>query len=57
MDKILIKSETDRLTVAAILIKNDYTVRQGKEKRANSKSYDYFLYIVDSPIDGRKKGV
>ena len=37
MDKVIIASVEDRLTVAAILIKNDYTVRQGK------KSYEYYL--------------
>jgi len=31
MDKIIIASAEDRLTVAAILVKNDYTVRQGKQ--------------------------
>ena len=28
MDKVIIASVEDRLTVAAILVKNDYTVRQ-----------------------------
>ena len=43
MDRAYIGLEADRLTVAAILVKNKYTVRQGSEKRAGSKSYDYFL--------------
>lgn len=43
MAKIKIYKEEDRLAVAAILIKNGYTVRQGREKRGNTKSYDYFV--------------
>ena len=57
LDKLLITSEADRLTVAAILIKNGYTIRTGKVKRTNGKSYDYFVYIVESPIDAQKEGV
>ncbi len=42
--KIEIYNEEDRLKVAAILVRNGYTVRQTKEKRApNGKSYLYFL--------------
>lgn len=55
-EKLLITHEADRLTVAAILIKNGYTIRQGKEKRPSGKSNDYFLYIVESPADIQKKG-
>ena len=40
---IIIASVEDRLTVAAILIKNDYTVRQGKQLRQGKKSYEYYL--------------
>lgn len=43
MDKIIIASAEDRLTVAAILVKNDYTVRQGKQLRPGKKSYEYYL--------------
>ena len=43
MDKIFISSEADRLTVAAILVKNKYTVRQGSQRRSGGKSYDHFL--------------
>jgi len=43
MDKIFIMNEADRLTVAAILVKNKYTVRQGSQRRQGAKSYDYFL--------------
>ena len=42
MDKVIIASVEDRLTVAAILVKNDYTVRQGK-LRPGKKSYEYYL--------------
>lgn len=43
MDKVIIASVEDRLTVAAILVKNDYTVRQGKQLRKGKKSYEYYL--------------
>ena len=43
MDKVIIASVEDRLTVAAILVKNDYTVRQGKQLRPGKKSYEYYL--------------
>lgn len=42
MDKVIIASVEDRLTVAAILVKNDYTVRQGKQLRQGKKSYEYY---------------
>lgn len=38
----------DRLAVAQILIKNGYTVSQGKRKRTeNGKILDYFLRIEE----------
>lgn len=43
MDRISIKLIEDRITVAGILIKNGYTVRQGNERIKGSKSYDYFI--------------
>ena len=43
MNKLFITSEADRLTVAAILVKSKYTVRQGSQRRAGSRSYDYYL--------------
>lgn len=43
MDKIVIASLEDRLTVASILIKSGYTVRQGKQLRAGKKSYEYYV--------------
>lgn len=41
--KIEIQKEEDRLTVAAILIKNGYTVKQGKEKPNKGNLYQHFL--------------
>lgn len=53
--KIKIFMEADRLTVAAILVKNGYTVRQGKEKRTRTgKSYDYYLETLDDENAGRE---
>lgn len=44
--EILIYNQEDRLNTAAILIKNGYTVEQGKrQKTATGKSLDYFLRI------------
>ena len=43
MDKVIIASVEDRLTVAAILVKIVYTVRQGKRLRPGKKSYDFYL--------------
>lgn len=43
MDKVIIASVEDRLTVAAILVKNGYTVRQGKQLRPGKKSHEYYL--------------
>lgn len=42
MKKLYIVAEADRLTVAAILIKNKYRVRAGSQRRPGTKSYDYF---------------
>lgn len=42
-NRISIKLVEDRITVAGILIKNGYTVRQGSEQIKGKKSYDYFL--------------
>lgn len=43
--KIEMKGENDRLAVATLLIKNGYTVRQGKElKSPTSKTYNYYVY-------------
>lgn len=38
----------DRLTVAQILIKNGYTVSQGKRKRTDTgKTLDYYLRVEE----------
>jgi hypothetical protein len=42
--KIDINREDDRLTVAAILVKNGYTVRQDKERRTpTARVNTYFI--------------
>ena len=42
--KLEIFKEEDRLAVAAILVKNGYRVRQGKERKSeNSRTYVYFI--------------
>lgn len=44
--EILIYNQEDRLNTAAILIKNGYTVEQGKRQRTQTgKALDYFLKI------------
>lgn len=43
MSKIEIFQEQDRLTVAAILVKNGYAVRQLRERKEGKRSYLYFL--------------
>lgn len=54
MDRIYISTEADRLTVAAILVKNKYTVRQGSQRRPGTKSYDYFLECELNPGEAEK---
>ena len=49
MDRVIIALEADRLTVASILVKNKYTVRQGSELRPGTKSYDYYLEFERNP--------
>lgn len=40
----------DRLAVAQILIKNGYTVSQGKKQRnPTGKTLDYYLKVVEDP--------
>lgn len=36
-------NEADRLEIAKLLIKAGYTVRLGREKPANSKTYNHFV--------------
>jgi hypothetical protein len=51
MDRLYITSEADRSTVAAVLLKNKYTVRSGSQRRQGTRSYDYFLEFWN---DGKK---
>lgn len=43
MSRLNINNEADRLAVATILIKNDYTVRIDKERSGN-KTIKYIVY-------------
>ena len=43
MNRICIATEADRMAVAAVLVKNKYTVRSGSQRRPGTKSYDYYL--------------
>lgn len=56
MNRVNIDNVADRMTVAAALIKNKYTVRSGSQRRPGSKSYDYFLeFWLDSSKDTENK--
>lgn len=49
--KLIIYKEEDRLTVAAILVKNGYTVRQGRERKGpNGKTYVYYIETVGEDV-------
>lgn len=41
--KIDCAKEADRDTLVAILARNGYTVRQGREKRGKSSSYTHYV--------------
>lgn len=44
--ELVIYNQEDRLTVAQILVKNGYTVAQGKRKKTETgKQLDYFLKV------------
>ena len=46
----------DRLTVAQILIKNGYTVSQGRRKKTETgKTFDYFLKVLEDPDNARSE--
>ena len=46
--KIFIAKEDDRLTVAAVLVKNGYTVRIGKQTKKGSKTMqEYFVETIE----------
>ena len=53
MDKVIIASVEDRLTVAAILVKNDYTVRQGKQFCLGL--FCFLYYLEYAPNDKSKQ--
>ena len=57
MDRLYITSEADRSAVAAVLLKNKYTVRAGSQRRAGSRSYDYFLEFWNEGKKDRKSVV
>lgn len=47
--------EEDRLTVAAILVKNGYCVKQSKRRRPNTKTaYIYYLEAVKMASDDKE---
>ena len=51
-EKLYIDKLEERIEVAGILIKNGYTVAQGKEKRSpTGKVYDYFLVVSKDDND------
>ena len=43
MSRVKINRLEDRLTVAKILVDNGYTVRQAREKRGKTNTYDYLI--------------
>lgn len=43
MQKLEIFNEADRLSVAMVLVKNGYTVRQSKEKEPKKRTTKYIL--------------
>lgn len=45
-----IGNESDRITVASILYKNGYEVKQVRRKK-NSKSYEYFVGYKPASMD------
>lgn len=45
--ELLIYNQEDRLNVAQVLIKNGYTVSQGKRKKTETgKQLDYYLRVT-----------
>lgn len=43
MTRIEIKNEEDRITIAAILVKNGYTVRIVRDRQTEKSIYKYFI--------------
>lgn len=54
MFRVSIFKEEDRLSVAAVLVRNGCTVRQGSEKIEGKKSYDYFLEFDKGDLPERE---
>lgn len=56
MDRLYISNEADRLTVASILVKNKYTVRQNKFKQPGKRTFTHFLeYEVTVDPDDKEQ--
>mgnify|MGYP001034878231 CR=1 FL=1 len=53
MDRLYIGSEADRMTVAAILFKWKYTVRQNSDRRPGGRKIEYFLEFERNPGIGQ----
>lgn len=57
MSRLKIKKVEDRLAIAKILIDNDYTVRQVRQKRGKGSSYDYMIeYWPNVGVSAPEKG-
>jgi len=59
MTELRIYNQEDRLTVAQILVKNGYTVAQGKRSKGNGKTVEYTLKVTedaDNAVTVRKEG-
>ena len=58
--RIGIKKPEDRLTMAKILVDNDYTVRQVRERRGKGSTYDYYIEFtpnkLQEPAGGENEG-
>ena len=54
--ELLIDRQEDRLAVASILVKNGYTVRTTKRKKATGKTLDYFIQVFDVKSEGSAGG-
>lgn len=54
MNRVCIASEADRMTVAAVLIKNKYTVSSFSQNRKGVREYFYLEY-QPNPVTGKKE--
>lgn len=46
--KLRVAKQEDRDAAVVILTRNGYTVRQGKEKRPESKQLTYFVEVIEN---------